>query len=315
MSETPTSYNKMVFAFLDLLGFSSLVTQSERDPAVISRIHRLLERAKAMATIPRGQKFRVLKVDTAKFRSHVFSDSVTMSYPYDSFDSFNAIIAWTEAVQYLFLTDEGLPVRGGIAFGDVYDEGAIVFGPAMVAAYRLENEKARWPRVLVSTSMINQLSTGDKARAMKEHLQKSSPNAYYVDYLRDLFALVSADRERRLSAFADDPIELLARHKAAINLGAKRAKTNPNPKKRSEILLKYVSLSRYHNAIIRILTGVASTMKTRPKLIWNINSEVATAASNEIEQKRVWPEPQYSADNLKYVDILPVLGIANNRII
>lgn len=130
------TYEKRIFAFIDILGFAELVEESERDASKILNIYQLLERTKSMANLPVGHKFQTLKVDLAKFRSHTFSDTVTMSCPFESFDYFNAIIGWVEGFQYLMLTEEATSVRGAIVYGNVLDDESksIVFGPAMVAA-------------------------------------------------------------------------------------------------------------------------------------------------------------------------------------
>ena len=165
-------YEKRIFAFVDILGFADLVEDSEHDTTKILRIYRLLDIAKSMTQLPVSYKFEHLQVELAKFRSHIFSDTITMSCPYESFDYFNAIIAWVMWYQYFMWAEEGTFLRGAIVQGNIFDEenSPIMFGPAMVAAYRLETKKAKWPRILVDSSMVKDLPDQKRLRA---HLRRN----------------------------------------------------------------------------------------------------------------------------------------------
>jgi hypothetical protein len=198
--ENKISYEKRIFAFIDIMGFTKIVEESEGDTSKILRIYKLLERTKSMANLPVGYKFQTLKVDLVKFRKHAFSDTITMSCPFESFDYFNAIIAWVEIFQYLMLTEEAIFVRGAIVYGNLLDDESksIIFGPALVAAYRIETGRAKWPRVLIDYSILEELPNEKKVRALKEYLRKGRVGTYYLDYLRDLFALTCHDMGRRL---------------------------------------------------------------------------------------------------------------------
>jgi hypothetical protein len=299
------SYEKRIFAFIDILGFAELVIESERDPAKILRIYRLLERTKSMARLPVGHKFQTLKVDLVKFRSHTFSDTVTMSCPFESFDYFNAIIGWVEGFQYLMVTQEATFVRGAIVYSNVLDDEneSMVFGPALVAAYNLERRRANWPRVLVDSSIIDELSDENKTRAFKEYLMKRNGGVYYLDYLHDLFALTCYDRGKRLST-PPDPIELLNEHRSAIKGAVDRideeGSTSSNIVGRQRILQKYSRLARYHNIVVDRLRLVAMKLQKDNELVRRIQTEVMTQAFiNVLElQQHFKIEPEFTAENL-----------------
>jgi hypothetical protein len=315
------SYEKRIFAFIDILGFAELVEESERDTSKILRIYQLLERTKSMANLPVGHKFRTLKVDLVKFRSHTFSDTVTMSCPFESFDYFNAIVGWVEGFQYLMLTEEATFVRGAIVYGNVLDDesNSMVFGPAMVAAYRLERRRAKWPRVLVDSSILDELPDEKKVRAFKEYLMKGSAGTYYLDYLRDLFALTCYDRGRRLRT-PSDPIELLNGHKSAIEKAVERINEEGSISRtivrRQGILEKYSRLASYHNRVVDRLCLVSMKLQKDHELVRRIQFEVMIQALVAIRRlpQHFKREPEFTAENLKYVDIMPVLGIAIQRI-
>ena len=321
--KSAVGYEKRIFAFVDILGFADLVEESERDTTKILRIYQLLDRAKSMAHLPVSHIFQTLKVDLAKFRSHTFSDTVTMSCPFESFDYFNAIIAWVMRYQYLMWAEEGTFLRGAIVYGKIFDDesSSMVFGPAMVAAYRLETTKARWPRVLVDSSMLKELPDEKRLRAFQEYLRKGSAGTYYLDYLRDLFAFTCYDREKRLKS-PSDPIALLQDHKAAIEKAVERIYRQSSVshgigKKERRVLYKYSRLADYHNRVVDRLSRVALKLQNDNDLVRSINSEVMThGLIRELGwQQYLKIEPEFTAENLKYIDIMPILGIAIQRII
>lgn len=54
--------------------------------------------------------------------------------------------------------NEGFLVRGGLSAGSLYHKDQIVFGPALLRAYEIENKEAIFPRVLIDSSLINCLN-------------------------------------------------------------------------------------------------------------------------------------------------------------
>ncbi|MBA7596266.1 hypothetical protein ES703_03236 [subsurface metagenome] len=315
-------YEKRIFAFIDILGFGDLVEESEHDPTKILRIYQLLNRTRETAHLPVSHQFQTLQVDLKRFRSHTFSDTVTMSCPYESFDYFNAMVAWVMQYQYLMWAEEGVFIRGSIVYGDVFDNenSTIVFSPAMISAYRLEKEKAKWPRILVDQSVLNKLPEDKKQRALHEYLRKEGKEIYYLDYLRDLFALTAYDRGRRLKN-PYDAIRLIQDHKIAIerevdHIRNRRRLIQRSDMKARRVLKKYGSLAKYHNLVIDKLCKVVSQLLNDSNLVRNIISETMLyALIRELKrQQDLQLEPEYTAENLKYVDIMPVLGIAIDQI-
>lgn len=54
----------------------------------------------------------------------------------------------------LVMTTEKIPIRGGIALGDLYMDERTVIGPALVEAVELEENQAKYPRIILSKDCI-----------------------------------------------------------------------------------------------------------------------------------------------------------------
>ena len=138
-------YEKRVVIFLDILGFSSLVEESQDD--VKKRIH-----LKRIITVLRKKSFIFDNSDNNSSWLSTrtsFSDSVVFSE--SCLHKNTGIICCLMNLSYLMFSLAGIGafVRGGIAIGDVYHDNRMLFGPAMKEAYRLESKEAVYPRIVM----------------------------------------------------------------------------------------------------------------------------------------------------------------------
>jgi len=141
-------YEERLVAFLDILGFEDLIERSVGPDAQVGvdNIRHALE-----APTPVGPEAIVLgrigDISESDHRMTCFSDSIAISVePTEKglmlLLHHIARIGWR-------LTELRMLLRGGIARGDLYHEGSIVFGPAFLKAYRMERKVARFPRVVL----------------------------------------------------------------------------------------------------------------------------------------------------------------------
>lgn len=80
-----------------------------------------------------------------------FSDSLVISVEDDRHgrDALNnALFVLTSS-----LIEFGFLFRGGVAKGDLFHDGSLVFGPAFIDAYELESKTASTPRVILSKEL------------------------------------------------------------------------------------------------------------------------------------------------------------------
>jgi hypothetical protein len=92
------------------------------------------------------------------------------------------------------LANRGIFIRGGVAIGDMHQEQDVLFGPAMVRAYELESQFAKYPRIVVDPEAFQKLKEDDRLRAdhhdiedelgyLGNVLRQGEDGLHFVDYL------------------------------------------------------------------------------------------------------------------------------------
>ncbi|NUU44547.1 hypothetical protein [Tardiphaga robiniae] len=136
-------YTERYVAFIDILGFSDVVRQSTFFPWRVASLISILEQ---MAD-PQQYLLDGLLLEADSFKAQSFSDCIVMSENASPGGLLHLLGALT--VTSVKLLAKGIFTRGGIAKGLLHHTDKVVFGPAMIEAYRLESTTAKYPRILV----------------------------------------------------------------------------------------------------------------------------------------------------------------------
>ena len=158
-------YEDRVLAWVDILGWSALLKESENDPekfpvllagAVALRLSKDSQEAGKELAKEFNEKQQGLKM-TSDYEPEInhFSDTVIWSHPVKNF----WVSSLVDQVQHTccLLLANGYLTRGAIVLGPLFHERGTVFGPAVLEAYRLETNVADTPRILIDESMGNLL--------------------------------------------------------------------------------------------------------------------------------------------------------------
>lgn len=147
VSKLLADYQDRFVAFVDILGFTELVQRSATDPSLLNQI------SQAFVIGRRSSN------SDSDLRMHTFSDFVVLSAP-NSREGLEVLLLETWSLIKDWLS-KGFLSRGGIALGKIVHEVSgqtpVVFGPAFLAAYRIEQEVADVPRVVFSRSAREKL--------------------------------------------------------------------------------------------------------------------------------------------------------------
>lgn len=143
-----------IVAFIDIMGFQSIVERMPHDPLLFDSVRGALKsmpknRKRLLSTMrkdsPGVPKFPGLDL------AH-FSDSIVLSADMEAEGSRVAaeMVIGLSALFMRELLDVGIPVRGGISHGWTYHNENVLFGQGVIAAYELEKQVSRVPRIVVS---------------------------------------------------------------------------------------------------------------------------------------------------------------------
>lgn len=169
------TYSKYIVAFIDVLGFKNLVNQSENSEKDFLKIQMILNRFTMLKRKEIWQQAHILmevEEDAQKKELNdfyiddmvhccCFSDSVIVAI--EASKSINercsALIALLSQISTELLR-EGILVRGAISYGNLYINKVsdIYFGTVLNKAYTLENTISKYPRILLSKELIEQLN-------------------------------------------------------------------------------------------------------------------------------------------------------------
>ncbi|MDH5763787.1 MAG: hypothetical protein OEZ51_12445 [Nitrospinota bacterium] len=152
--ENSLQYKNCIVAFLDILGWKSAVLSKEHENGdVIKVLGKTL--AGLQGVVSHFNSLRNLLPEENMWPGNPvmtqFSDSLVISVD-DNIHGRealqNAILALTSN-----LINFGFLLRGGVTRGELFHDSGLVFGPALIEAYKLEDKVAVTPRVILSNEL------------------------------------------------------------------------------------------------------------------------------------------------------------------
>ncbi|HMK49111.1 MAG TPA: hypothetical protein VK435_03585, partial [Thermodesulfovibrionales bacterium] len=80
------------------------------------------------------------------------------------------------------LLQEGILCRGGLAYGKHFSKEGFLFSNALIDAYNLERQVAKYPRIVVSRDLMDDIYP-EKVLPPDLALIKEYDGEYFIDYL------------------------------------------------------------------------------------------------------------------------------------
>ena len=226
-----SEYREAILSYLDVLGFSALIEQSEKNSAKINEIIELL------TTTKRKGEYGML---TPPPVTQYFSDLMvrtTFIPPHPLISRLNAELMTLAKIQCELATRKIL-IRGGVCLKDVYRDGELLFGPALVRSYELAEKVAVVPRIIIDTHLMKQAESENGV--IWEHVYKRGEDGqYFVDYLT-----AALNDPHYVGATFGTANELLSNHKKTIEDGLKEHIKDDG------IRQKYIWMGLYHNSTV-----------------------------------------------------------------
>lgn len=159
-------------ASIDLLGAKNLISRDEND----DRLNEIRNIYKSWKEIKGTSYFSPLKV---KF----FSDNVVIAIRVgDTNGNISAADCLLEFTAYMadHMLSCNYKPRGGICKGSIYMDDVFVWGKGLVDAYIMESKKAKFPRIIISSEVLNE--TSDHLKRIM--IQKDADGEFILNYLK-----------------------------------------------------------------------------------------------------------------------------------
>jgi hypothetical protein len=139
-------YKQRYCAFIDVLGFSHLVTRIGSDVPVLKVIGLLTRLSSAVGPYD---------YEPTEFESTSISDAIVIS----TADNVEGLVCLLAEIHELALDvlNAGYFIRGAVVKGLLYHHLNTVVGEALLRAIHIEREIVRYPRVLVSRDVSSQI--------------------------------------------------------------------------------------------------------------------------------------------------------------
>lgn len=191
-------YHDRVVAFVDILGFESLVVRLAEDPTLHGKILSALREVKSYKQIAGNRAFAQKNVEVS-----VFSDSIAISGRREHFFD----VLWSCLGLQSRLLVLGVLIRGGVSSGLTVHEDDILYGAGMIKAYRIESRSAIYPRIVIDPQLFGDISK----RAKDMLLTQDNDGMWFIDPFAD--GLLPPGSEELLEDGWDP------NHVALVNLG------------------------------------------------------------------------------------------------
>lgn len=166
------SYEQRYCAFIDILGFPELIDKLTHGLISFQSLQELLTRVLNPPPATAGTD------ESADFRAQSISNAVAISAAVNV----KGIASIIHSISRLAveLLAEGFFIRGAIVKDDLHHDDKMVFGNALIQAYRIETSLVRFPRVMITRSVVEDIDH----KTASVLLRRSDDGPMFVHVLR-----------------------------------------------------------------------------------------------------------------------------------
>lgn len=191
--EKYSGYTDSFVAFIDILGFKNYILNNS------------FQYANDLFTDIKNFANQLLKSDNDVFTKemlntvtlNIISDSIVISIPKTTRYSLEILLLVINTIVFNILREYGLTCRGGISEGFFYSDNEVAYGPALVAAYNLENSVAVYPRIVFTREVYTvycKLCDEDDLKNLYDiKALETDDELYIADYIGFAIGRVACD--------------------------------------------------------------------------------------------------------------------------
>jgi hypothetical protein len=220
-------FEEKVVIFLDLLGFTNIIPQFEKEAiqnsdAESHLYHQSVKLNKLIALF--NETVQLIRDNN--FDYYLFSDNIciTVSY-YDNDKLFVDVVPFVCALMKNFLT-EGYYFRGGIDVGWFSTDSDIAIGTPLIKAYELEKDVAIVPRIILSDNYVMKINGLKKSKRFDDQLNWYLSNLIERDdknyYINPFYYITNIEDKglkiEFLSTYSKDISAKLKKHSGSVKV-------------------------------------------------------------------------------------------------
>ena len=213
-----------------------MIRESEKHPNKVNEIVQLLTVTK------RKGKYGYSIEDEAQVRTQYFSDlivRISFIAPAVPFIGRLNVELSTLARIQAELAVRKIMIRGAVCLKDIFENGELLFGPALVRSYELAEKAAVFPRIIIDGNLIKLAQPSSPPELWKEVYKRSEDGQYFIDYLNASLR----DHLYVGNSFGSEA-SLLSQHKGVIEHAL------AFPTKDERVKQKYIWMALYHNSTL-----------------------------------------------------------------
>jgi len=168
-------YGERYCAYLDILGFRELIANLRNGAVQFETIRDLLRQIRS----PYDPE--IIDFEHCDFRIQSISYAVALFTK----RTIPGLLMLCAALRELTLASlrAGYFTRGALCKGLLYHDETMVFGEALVKAYRLESEIVRFPRIMLTKDVVDDALLSDRKDDFAEHIKQADDGPYFLHVL------------------------------------------------------------------------------------------------------------------------------------
>lgn len=176
-------------AYFDILGYRNFLKDPDADEyELFSSIKQEFERLSAVNNDP--------KIKIEGLRTKSFSDNVVLILDElndeSRVSSFQFLVIFLCTIQFRFLEQHNLLIRGSVVHGDAYIDNSMVFGKGLVDAVEIEEKRSIFPRIVIDGSVDERV---EKKSLKMPGIALDKDGEYYIDCFSILDGRQSGDSD------------------------------------------------------------------------------------------------------------------------
>lgn len=184
-------YTECYIAFLDMLGFKNFVNDNSCN-GIIEIFHTFNHKPISEAYL--GIESIVSKSTVDELKIKVMSDSICLYIDAKVPDALMCLFMSCSLLQFELL-DHSTPIflRGAIVLGEIYTDNDITFGPGLTSAYLMEENNAKYPRIILTKEVLSNIDCSDSKKNIVNTLVFKDFDAFYAINYFNLIASVGGE--------------------------------------------------------------------------------------------------------------------------